>query len=86
MIEAELFGYVRGAFTDARASRSGLFETADGGSLFLDEIGALPVELQGKLLTVIEERTYYRVGGKEYFDTIKRFIHETLQRKNEAAL
>lgn len=63
LIEAELFGHTRGAFTGARASRAGLFETADDGSLLLDEIGALSLDLQAKLLTVIEDKTIRRLGA-----------------------
>ncbi len=65
LIEAELFGHVRGAFTDAHVPRSGLFETAHRGSLFLDEIAALRLDLQAKLLTVTEERRVRRIGGRE---------------------
>jgi DNA-binding NtrC family response regulator len=63
LLEAEMFGYERGAFTDARAAKPGLFEAADGGTLFLDEIGAMPLELQVKLLKVIEDKSVRRVGG-----------------------
>ncbi len=63
LMEAELFGYERGAFTDAKESKIGLFEAAEGGFLFLDEIGDLELSLQGKLLRAIEERTIRRVGG-----------------------
>jgi transcriptional regulator with PAS, ATPase and Fis domain len=63
LIEAELFGHERGAFTDARSARAGLFETADRGSLFLDEIAALDLSLQAKLLNVIEEKRVRRLGG-----------------------
>jgi len=63
LMEAELFGYERGAFTDAKESKIGLFEAAEGGFLFLDEIGDLELSLQGKLLRAIEERTVRRVGG-----------------------
>jgi transcriptional regulator with PAS, ATPase and Fis domain len=62
-MEAELFGYERGAFTDAKESKIGLFEAAEGGFLFLDEVGDLELSLQGKLLRAIEERTVRRVGG-----------------------
>jgi len=65
LVESELFGYERGAFTGAGRSRAGLLETAQGGSLFLDEIASLPLELQGKLLTCIEEKRYRRIGGRE---------------------
>ncbi len=63
LMEAELFGYERGAFTDAKESKIGLFEAAEGGFIFLDEIGDLELSLQGKLLRAIEERTLRRVGG-----------------------
>ncbi len=63
LIEAELFGYERGAFTDARQAKPGLFQTAHGGMLFLDEIGLLPGPAQGKLLTVLEDRAVRRLGG-----------------------
>jgi DNA-binding NtrC family response regulator len=63
LMEAELFGHERGAFTDAKESRMGLFEAADGGFLFLDEVGDVELSLQGKLLKAVEERTIRRVGG-----------------------
>ena len=63
LLEAELFGYERGAFTDARRAKPGLFQTAHQGTLFLDEIGLFPEALQAKLLTVIEERAVRRLGG-----------------------
>ena len=63
LLEAELFGHERGAFTDAVAAKPGLFEIANGGTLFLDEIGHLPFRLQGKLLRVLEERRTRRIGG-----------------------
>ena len=63
LMEAELFGYERGAFTDAKESKIGLFEAAEGGFLFLDEIGDVELSLQGKLLRAIEERVVRRVGG-----------------------
>jgi len=63
LVEAELFGHERGAFTDAREPREGLFEMANGGTIFLDEIGDMPLELQAKILTVIEDGEFRRVGG-----------------------
>src|SRR2546425_6784432 len=63
LLEAELFGVERGAFTDARQTRLGLFQTASGGTLLLDEVGLLPRSLQGKLLKVVEERGVRRLGS-----------------------
>jgi DNA-binding NtrC family response regulator len=63
LIEAELFGFERGSFTGAVAAKKGLFELADGGTIFLDEIGELPIQLQSKLLSVIEDRQVRRIGG-----------------------
>ncbi len=65
LIEGELFGHEKGAFTDARESRQGLFELADGGTIFLDEIGDMPLELQSKLLIVVEQGTFRRLGGSK---------------------
>src|SRR5262249_58500230 len=63
LIESELFGYEKGAFTDAKGRKEGLFEQAEGGTIFLDEIGELEIGLQAKLLRVLEEGAFRRVGG-----------------------
>ena len=65
LFESELFGYVKGAFTDAKTDKPGKFELADGGTLFLDEIGNLSYALQAKLLTALQRRTIVRVGGSK---------------------
>jgi DNA-binding NtrC family response regulator len=77
LLEAELFGYQRGAFTDARESKRGLIEVANGGTLFLDEIGELSPELQAKLLNVLESRRFRRVGGTEEIEVNLRLIAAT---------
>ncbi len=65
LLESELFGYEKGAFTDAKSDKKGLFEQTNGGSILLDEIGDMKQDLQSKLLRVLEERTIRRIGGKE---------------------
>jgi two-component system response regulator HydG len=77
LLEAELFGHERGAFTDAIAAKPGLFELANGGTLFLDEIGQLPFRLQGKLLRVLEERRTRRIGGVKTIPVDVRVIAAT---------
>ncbi len=79
LIESELFGHERGAFTDAREAKAGLFEMADGGTIFLDEIGEMPAELQAKLLLVVEQGTYRRVGGSKERHVRARIIAATNQ-------
>jgi DNA-binding NtrC family response regulator len=68
LIESELFGYERGTFTGAHTAKQGKFEIAKGGIIFLDEIGELPLHLQVRLLRVLEERSFYRIGGKVPID------------------
>jgi len=63
LLESELFGYEKGAFTDAKNTKKGLFELADGGTVFLDEIGDMNPFLQSKILRVLENQTFMRVGG-----------------------
>ncbi|MDR0700177.1 MAG: sigma-54 dependent transcriptional regulator [Tannerella sp.] len=77
LIESELFGHEKGAFTDAKEMRQGAFEQADGGTLFLDEIGELPPEAQVKLLRALENRTFTRVGGKKSIAVDIRIIAAT---------
>ena len=77
LLESELFGHERGAFTGAVAQRRGRFELADGGTLFLDEIDGLEVSLQGKLLRVLQERQFERVGGEETLTVDVRLIAAT---------
>jgi transcriptional regulator with PAS, ATPase and Fis domain len=77
LLESELFGHERGAFTGATQSKPGLLETADGGTVFLDELGEMPLTLQAKLLRVIEERRVTRVGGLRSFPIDIRVISAT---------
>lgn len=80
LVEAELFGYEKGAFTGAVSRRKGKFEFATGGTLFLDEIGDLPLESQGKLLRALQERQFQRVGGNEEIPVDVRVICATNRR------
>ena len=79
LLESELFGHERGAFTGATATRRGRFEQADGGTLFLDEIGDMPAELQTRLLRVLSDGNYYRVGGHQPIKASVRIIAATHQ-------
>jgi psp operon transcriptional activator len=77
LIETELFGYEQGAFTGAQKTRKGRFEEAEGGTLFLDEIGIIPLEVQEKILRVVEYGTYERVGSSVTHETNVRIIGAT---------
>ena len=79
LLEAELFGFEKGAFTGANASRKGKFEQADQGTLFLDEIGDMPLDLQTRLLRVLSEGQFYRVGGQDLITVDVRVIAATHQ-------
>jgi two-component system nitrogen regulation response regulator GlnG len=83
LLESELFGHEKGAFTGAYAQRKGRFEQADGGTLFLDEIGDMPAELQTRLLRVLAEGTFYRVGGHTPVKVDVRIIAATHQNLEE---
>ena len=79
LIESELFGHEKGAFTGAAARRRGRFELADGGTLFLDELGCIPLEAQEKILRVVEYRVFERVGGTRPVETDVRLVGATNQ-------
>jgi two-component system response regulator PilR (NtrC family) len=74
LMESEMFGYVKGAFTGATATKQGLFETSHGGTLFLDEIGAMPLEIQSKLLRVLQDKKIRKVGGSDHTEVDVRII------------
>jgi two-component system response regulator AtoC len=77
LLESELFGHEQGAFTDARRAKQGLFEIASGGTVFLDEIGEMPLEIQSKVLKFLEDRKFRRVGGVRDLTTDVRIIAAT---------
>ena len=83
LLESELFGHERGAFTGAQAMRRGRFEQADGGTLFLDEIGDMPFDLQTRLLRVLSDGQFYRVGGHHPLKTNVRVVAATHQNLDE---
>lgn len=86
LIESELFGYKKGAFTGAATNKEGLFEIADGGTVFLDELGELSPPIQVKLLRVIQERTFTAVGGTEEKQVDVRFISATNKNLEEEVI
>ena len=77
MLESELFGHVRGAFTDAVSDRTGRFEAARGGTIFLDEIGEIPLSIQGKLLRVLQDKSFERLGSSETISVDVRIVAAT---------
>jgi DNA-binding NtrC family response regulator len=77
LLESELFGHEKGAFTDAKATKKGLFELADGGTVFLDEIGDMEMGMQAKLLRFLEDRTFRRIGGSKVMSVDVRIISAT---------
>jgi len=77
LLESELFGHERGAFTGAYATRAGRFELADQGTIFLDEIGEMPLSLQAKMLRVLQEKQFERIGGSKTYDVDVRIIAAT---------
>ncbi|MBI3562855.1 MAG: nitrogen regulation protein NR(I) [Gammaproteobacteria bacterium] len=89
LLESELFGHEKGAFTGAQGARVGRFEQADGGTLFLDEIGDMPQELQTRLLRVLQDGTFYRVGGHSPIKVDVRIIaatHQNLEKRVQEGL
>ncbi|MBI4586347.1 MAG: sigma 54-interacting transcriptional regulator [Planctomycetes bacterium] len=79
LVESELFGYEKGAFTGANQTTPGKFELASGGTLFLDEVGDMPIDMQVKILRALQERKYYRVGGKAEIEVDIRVLSATNQ-------
>jgi PAS domain S-box-containing protein len=84
LLESELFGYEKGAFTDARSQKRGIFELADKGTLFLDEIGEIPLMLQAKMLRVLEDQSFRRLGGLKDINLDLRVIAATNKNLREA--
>jgi PAS domain S-box-containing protein len=84
LLESELFGYEKGAFTDARAPKAGIFEIATGGTIFLDEIGEMPIVLQAKLLRALEDQKFRRLGGVRDIQVDLRVIAATNRKLTEA--
>ncbi|MFT5365313.1 MAG: two-component system response regulator AtoC [Candidatus Latescibacterota bacterium] len=84
LLEAELFGYEKGAFTDAKINKKGLFEIADKGTIFLDEIGLMPLDIQAKLLTVIESHTFRHLGGTQDIHSDLRIVAATNENLSDA--
>lgn len=83
LIESELFGYEKGAFTDAKAPKKGLVEMANGGTIFFDEIGDMPYPMQAKLLSLIEEKRFRRVGGLQHINADVRIFAATNRNLDE---
>jgi two-component system response regulator AtoC len=77
LLESELFGYEKGAFTDARSQKRGILELANGGTAFLDQVGELPLSLQPKLLRVLEDHRFRRLGGPTDVEVNVRVIAAT---------
>jgi transcriptional regulator with PAS, ATPase and Fis domain len=84
LLESELFGYEKGAFTDARASKAGILEIASSGTIFLDEIGEMPLVIQAKLLRVLEEQTFRRLGGVRDIQVDVRVVAATNRKLTDA--
>ncbi len=84
LLESELFGYEKGAFTDARAPKAGILEIASGGTIFLDEIGEMPLTLQAKMLRVLEDQIFRRLGGVRDIQVDVRVVAATNRKLTEA--
>src|SRR5207248_9475529 len=85
LLESELFGHEKGSFTGADRRRIGKFEQCNGGTILLDEIGDMPLALQAKILRLLQEQTFERVGGSETVQTNVRIIASTLRGLNAQA-